>query len=441
MAARRSGLRREVGLFQLVTYGVGNIIGAGIYVLVGGAAGLAGGAVWLAFLIAAGIALFTGLSYSELASMYPKAASEYVYVGKAYGNRMLSFLAEWIMLITEVVAAAAVALGFAGYFQSLFVFPVPILAAFLLIALTIVVIIGIKESIGLNTVLSLIAVLGLVVVIIAGVTKIGSVHVNYVAPPFGISGVFGAIILVFFAYIGFDNISNLSEETKNPQKTIPRGLLISLAISTVFYIAVSLAAVNLVPWQQLAGSSAPLALAVSKAFGANAYFALTVAGLVTTLNTTLVLLIVGSRIIYGMASEGALPRFLGRVGRRGTPYVASVAALLVSLAFVSLGNVDSVARITSFGSLIVFAMVNISLLHLRRAVPRMKRPFKAPFNVGWISVTALLGVVSCLALLTQFGLESVLLGLAFPLSGFAAYFLINRNLDMEVDSGLHQKHE
>ncbi len=441
MAKGFGRLRREVGLFQLVTYGVGNIIGAGIYVLVGGASGLAGGAVWLAFLVAAGIALFTGLSYSELSSMYPKAASEYIYVGRAYGSRLLSFLSEWMMLITEVVAAAAVALGFAGYFQSLFIIPMPILAALLLAGLTLISIIGIKESIGLNTILSLVAIAGLLVVVAAGITKAGSSTTNLTYSPSGISGIFGAVILVFFAYIGFDNITNLSEETKNPEKTIPRGLLISLALSTVFYIAVSLAAVILVPWQQLSQSNAPLALAVSQAFGRNAYFMLTIAGLITTFNTALVLLIVGSRIIYGMAREGALPRVLGKVGRRGTPYIASIAALLIALLFIPLGKVDAVAKVTSFGSLLTFAIINMALLHLRRVAPHLERPFKVPLSIGWISITGLLGVISCLALLTQFDSVSIMLGLTLPVSGFIVYFLANRNEPLGVDKRLHQKHE
>ncbi len=118
LAKLEPSLRREAGLFQVVTYGVGNIIGAGIYVLVGEASGLAGGLIWLAFLVGAVVALFTGLSYAELASIYPKAASEYVYLGRAYGNHLLSFLTQWTMLITEIIAAAAVAIGFAGYFSA-----------------------------------------------------------------------------------------------------------------------------------------------------------------------------------------------------------------------------------------------------------------------------------------------------------------------------------
>ena len=437
----QKGLRREAGLFQVVAYGVGNIIGAGIYVLVGAASGLAGNEIWLAFLIGAVVALFTGLSYAELAAMYPKAASEYIYIGRAYGNRMLSFLAEWVMLVTEIVAAATVSMGFALYFQSVFQAPVLLVAAALLAFLTVVAILGIKQSLRVNMVLSIVAVIGLAIVILAGSHRFGSV--NYLqGAGTGITGVVGAAILVFFAYIGFDNVANLSEETKDPGRTIPKGLMVSLAITTILYVLVGIAAVSLVPWQKLSTSDAPLALAASAALGSPAFDILTAAALLTTLNTTLVLLITGSRIIYGMAREGSLPGVLGTVSKKsGAPFVASIATLLVAFAFLSLGGIGLVARITSFGSLLTFAMVNLSLIHLRRVAPHLKRPFRAPLSIGWLSVNGLIGLVSCLALLTQFDVQSVALGLMLPISGIIIYVLLNRGNVLAVDRKLHEPHE
>ncbi len=436
----RLGLKREVGLFQLVAYGVGNIIGAGIYVLVGAASGLSGNEVWLAFLVGAVVALFTGLSYAELSAMYPKAASEYVYLGRAYGSRLLSFMTEWIMLITEIVAAATVSIGFALYFQSIYSFPVIPLAAMLLAAITFIVVLGIKQSLRVNTVLSIVAIIGLLVVIFAGVPKFGSI--NYTVAPMGISGVFAAAILVFFAYIGFDNVANLSEETKNPERTIPKGLIIAVAITTVLYVLVGIAAVSLVPWQSLSKSNAPLALAASAALGPGAFGVLTVAALLTTFNTVLVLLIVASRIIYGMAREGALPKVLGKIGKTSrAPYVASMVVLVVALAFLSLGGIGIVAKITSFGSLLTFALVNLALLHLRRVAPNLKRPFRAPVSIGWLSVTGLVGLVSCLVLLTRFDTLSVALGLVLPFSGIVIYLSINRKRSFAIDRKLHEPHE
>jgi basic amino acid/polyamine antiporter, APA family len=435
-----SYLKRELGLFQVVMYGVGNIIGAGIYVLIGGAAGLAGNLAWLAFVVGALVALFTGLSYAELASMYPKAASEYVYVGRAYGNRLLSFLTQWTMLVTEIVAAATVSLGFAGYLSAAFNVPIVPTAVALLVVLTLVVIGGVRESFRLNTTLSVIAIVGLLIVIVAAVGRFGSVP--YIWSPNGSAGVLGAVILVFFAYIGFDNIANIAEDTRRPETTIPRALLIAVGISTALYVLVGLAAVSLVPWNQLASSEAPLALAVSTVFGQSAFEVLTIIALSTTLNTVLVLLMVGSRIIYGMAREGALPKALGKVGRKTrTPYVASGLVLFVALAFIPLGGVGIIARITSFGSLTTFALVNLALLHLRRVAPSLARPFRIPVNVGWISVTGLLGLISCLALLSQFDLFSVGFGLLLPVSGAALYLSFSSRTAMKLDLALHQEHE
>lgn len=433
-------LKREAGLLQLVFYGVGNIIGAGIYVLAGSASGIAGSAVWLAFLAGAIIALFTGLSYAELAAMYPKDASEYTYLGKAYGNRFLSFITQWIMLLTEIVAAAAVSLGFAQYFQSILVIPAWIVAVALLTILTIVSIIGVKHALRFNTIFSIIAILGLIVVIAAGVPKLGSV--DYSFSPTGFSGIMGAAVLVFFAYIGFDNIANLSEETKDPQRTLPRGLIIAVAISTILYVLVGIAAVSLVPYQQLSTSNAPLALAASSTLGPAAYDVLLIAALLTTTNTVLVLLIVGSRIIYGMGREGALPKILGHVNSKThTPIVASMLVLFVAFLFLPIGSVGGVAKVTSFGSLLTFILVNFSLLHLRRTAPHAKRPFKAPLNVRWVSITALLGAISSFALLTQFDITSAMLGFVLPISGIVLYIVLNRGGILDVDARLHQRHE
>lgn len=440
-ADQPAALSREAGLFRVVSYGVGNIIGAGIYVLVGDASGLAGGAVWLAFLLGAIVALFTGLSYAELAALYPKAASEYIFLGRAYGNRALSFLTQWMMLITEIVAAAAVALGFAGYLSTVVQVPLIPTAASLLAVLTIVASTGIKQSLKLNTILSLVAVSGLIVVVGLGLGKFGTT--SYVASPSGIPGIIAATVLVFFAYIGFDNISNLSEETKQPEKTIPKALLISLAISTALYVLVGIASVSLVPWPRLASSEAPLALAVSTVLGHSGSDLLTIAALLTTLNTVLVLLLVSSRIIYGLGREGALPSPLGWVSKKThAPIVASLLTLMIALVVLPLGQIGTIAKVTSFGSLLTFVLVNLALLHLRRVAPHLSRPFKAPISFRWVSVSGLLGLVSCLALLTQFDWLSAGVGICLPLSGMIIDVLMRGKREVTtLDTGLHQPHE
>ncbi len=432
-------LRREAGLFQLVAYGMGNIIGAGIYVLAGVAAGFAGNAIWFSFAIGAFVALFTGLSYAELGAMYPKSASEYTYIGKAYGNRLLSFTMEWTMLLTEIVAASTVSLGFARYFHSVIGLPIMLVAPALLILLTTIAIRGIKGSLKINTVLSVVAVLGLIIVVLAGVGRFGSVDYTY--SPDGFHGIVAASILVFFAFIGFDNITNLAEETKNPEKLIPKGLLISLLLSTLLYVLVGIAAVSLLPWNQLSMSTAPLAAAASVTIGSGAFLVLVIFALLTTFNTSLVLLIVGSRIVFGMSRAGALPKILGKLNKERAPYAASIFILAIALAFLSIGSISTIAEVTSFGSLIVFTLVNLSLLHLRRVAPNVKRPFKVPLNIGKISVTGVIGVLTCLLLLTQFDPFSAALGLALPVSGIMVYMIMDKKGALRVDTKLHEPHQ
>jgi basic amino acid/polyamine antiporter, APA family len=437
---KHTRLKREASLLQVITYGVGNIIGAGIYVLVGVAAGLSGNAIGLSFLTGAFVAFFTCLSYAELSAMYPRAASEYLYLGRAYGNRAFSFMTEWMMIVAEAVAVATVSLGFAQYFQTLFAFPVELIAVALLLSLTLISIAGIRVSLKLNGVLSVVAILGLLVVIAAGIGKIGTV--DYFSSPTGMSGVFAASALVFFAYLGFDNIANLAEETKNPKKTLPKGLMIAMGIATLLYILVGLSAVSLVPWQELSTSEAPLALVVSKSFGPLAYYALTIIALLTTFNTALVLLIAGSRAIYGMARERALPKFLEKVDSRTcAPVFASVVFLFITLLFLPIGNIGTIAEIASAGSLTVFALVNLSVLHLRRTAPHLKRPFRAPLNISWFSITALLGFFSCIGLLSRFNTDSLLLGLTLPISGIILHLIFKRGRILEVDGELMEKHE
>ncbi|MBI3743582.1 MAG: amino acid permease, partial [Chloroflexi bacterium] len=317
--------------------------------------------------------------------------------------------------------------------------PVIPIAASVLVGLTAIAMLGIKGSLRVNGVLSLVAIAGLLFVIIFGVHRIGVA--DYTSSPHGLSGIFGATALVFFAFIGFDNVANLSEETKQPERTIPRGLLIALAITTLLYVLIGLVAVSVVPWQELSSSKAPLALVASKSLGHVAFDIVAITAMLTTLNTVLVQLLVSSRIIYGMGQAQALPGGFGRVSRRtSAPVLASGAAMLAALAFLSLGSVDVVAKVTSFGSLLTFAAVNLALLHLRRVAPHASRPFRVPLTIGWVSVPALLGLLSCLAMLTRFDWFSATLGLSLSLSGWLFYTVYSRHHSTEASS-FHETHE
>ncbi|MFQ6056002.1 MAG: APC family permease, partial [Methanosarcinales archaeon] len=300
-------LKKALGLFEVTIYGVGIILGAGIYALIGEAAAVAGNALWIAFFVGAVIAAFTGLSYAELGTMYPKEAAEYVYSKKAFNSNLLSFLVGWLIIFVEIVAAATVALGFGGYFYSLTGFS-PILSAIILIGiLSFLNFWGIKESARFNVIFTLIEAAGLILIIVLGLNYFGSV--NYFEAPQGFSGILMAAILVFFAYIGFEDMVNVAEETRKPRKVIPKALIISLIITTLVYMLVSIASVSVIPWNELGASSAPLAAVSEKAWTGSSSL-LSIIALFATGNTVLILLIVTSRMIYGMADKKSLPKYL-----------------------------------------------------------------------------------------------------------------------------------
>ena len=226
-------LQRHLGLFHTTIYGVGLILGAGIYALIGSAAGETGNSLWISFILAAVSAVFTGLSYAELSSMYPKAAAEYSYVKNAFGNNFVAFVVGWLTLFVAIISASAIALGFGGYFTELFGVPIVVAAALIIVGLSFLNFFGIRESSSLNILFTMIEAAGLALVIWLGLSISGDVKVDYFDMPFGFSGIFSAFTLVFFAYIGFENIANIAEEIKNPKKVLPRAIILSISITAI----------------------------------------------------------------------------------------------------------------------------------------------------------------------------------------------------------------
>jgi len=412
-------LKRTLGLFETTFYGIGVILGAGIYALIGKAAGLAGNAVWAAFAIGAFISAFTGLSYAELSSMFPKAGGEYVYTEKAF-NKRLAFLVGWLIIIGGVVAAATVSLGFAGYFTAIFHTPLIPIAIILIVLMSLLNFWGIEESAIANIIGTVIELTGLALIIAFGLRHLGSV--NYLElPSIGFSGILSATALIFFAFLGFEDIARLSEETKNPTKTIPRALLLSIIVSTAIYISVAIAAISVVGWQALSQSSAPLALVAQAAFGPKAFFALSVIALFATFNTVLVTLIATSRMLYGMAESHGLPKIIGEVHKKfQTPWVAVAITGIASAVFALLGKIEVVASLTDFALFTTFALVNLSLLWLRYKQPKAKRPFKT-----WAPLAAL-GAISSFAMLIYLEKFVILGGVLMIISGFFLYELIQK---------------
>ena len=253
----RFKLKREMTLFTATLYGIGIILGAGIYALIGEGAGIAGNALWVSFILAAVIASLTGMSYAELSSMYPKEAAEYNYARKAFNKRLLPFVVGWVLIVAGIVSAATVALGFAGYFSHIFGGKQILIAAALIALLSLINYRGIKESVRFNVISSIIEVAGLVIIAAIGLMFVGSSSVDFFDFSFGMNGIIAATALIFFAYIGFEGVANIAEETKNAKSVVPKALLLSLAISTVLYILVAVASVGMLGWERLFSAQGP----------------------------------------------------------------------------------------------------------------------------------------------------------------------------------------
>ncbi|KAF5078026.1 putative amino acid permease YhdG [anaerobic digester metagenome] len=401
-------LRRELGLPAVTLSGIGIILGAGIYALLGEAAGMAGNAVWLTFAVAAAIAAFSALGYAELSSMFPRASAEFEYVRNAFG-RGLAFVVGWLIIFSGILGAATVSLGFAGYFSDLVGFPPLPSAILLLLVLAGILFYGIKETARAAIAMTLVEVGGIVMVILIGLPHLG--RVDYFEMPLGVPGLLQASALVFFAYMGFEEMVKLSEETRDPERTIPIALMIALAVSVLLYILVSLAAVSVVGWEQLAASRAPFAEVASVALGPAAFTVISVIALFATANTALLMMMASSRITYGMASSFSLPSILARVHpRTRTPWTAIVAVLLASIAFLFAGEIDFVANVTNFTLFVTFIVINAAVILLRYRAPEVARPFRIPGSIGRFPVIPAVGIVSTLLLLAQLELLVLLIG-------------------------------
>ncbi len=417
------GLRRVLGLVEVVASGVGIIIGAGIYVLLGEATARAGAGVWMSFGGAALLCALTGLSYCELGSMYPRAGAEYEYTRHAF-SETVAFLVGWTMAVGLVVAAAAIATGFAHYVRYFLDVPVQAAAIALLLGELALAVGGIARSARVTLLLSGLQVVALLGVVVVGVPHLGSVDLVGRATP---SGVLSGAALVFFAFIGFDEVTTLAEETVDPTRVIPRALLIALGISAALYMAVSIAAVSVIGPHALAASSRPLADVVAHVLGGRAETAVAVVALLATINTSLLALTAGSRVVYGMASNKAAPRFMARISlRSGAPTGALAAMALLAIGFAAFGNLTLVASVTDFAVYVVFLAVNATVLLLRWRQPEVPRPFRVPGAIGWVPVIPILATVATLVMIPHLSTEALSLGVGLVLLGGVARWIFRR---------------
>ncbi len=425
-----SELKRHMGLFQLTMYGVGLTLGAGIYVLIGEAAGFTGNSMWISFGLGAIVAIFAGLSYAELTTLFPRAAAEYVFVKNAFKSEFIGFLVGWLTVITSMIVGATVALGFGGYFAQFLDIPITISAILLLGLLSFVSFIGIKQSAWTNTIFALITIAGLGIIIFLGFTIEVSEPVDYFDTPNGITGIILAFILIFFAFIGFEDMANVAEEVKRPKRTLPRAIILSIIITAGIYILVSLSSVRVLNWEELGQSSAPLADIATRGLGLEGGIIMTAIALFATASTVLITMIAGARILYGMARSNSLPIIFGKIhSKTGTPWIAVIGIFVTSATFALVGDIVIVANIVVFAVVITFAMVNLSVILLRYVKPDEERPFRVPLNIGKFPILPLFGFVVTIYMAIQFELEVILVGIGIIGTGCIFYLLYNKRRD------------
>ncbi|MBN1896682.1 MAG: amino acid permease [Candidatus Aenigmarchaeota archaeon] len=440
MAKQEPTLEKSLGLFEMTMYGVGIILGAGIYALLGEGAGIAGNAVWLSFVIAAIVSAFTGLSYCELNSMMPKDAAEYTYTKRAF-NRKVAFVVGWVLVLALVVSASAVSLGFAGYFQKIITAaPVIPVAVGIIAIFSILNFWGIEESSNFNVVATLIEAGGLIFIIALGFMFFDAT-VDFAFSPAGLTGIMSGAALMFFAFIGFQDIANMSEETKDPRNVVPKAMLLSLGISTILYILVAVAAIGIVGWEALSQSNAPLSLIVDHALGPGAAFWMSIVALFSTGNTILICLIVSSRMMYGISRDGSMPEFLSKVHKRTrTPYVAILATMFASMAFLFAGDLAFIANVTTTSIFVAFVFVNLSVIVLRYREPHEKRPFRIPLSIGKVPLTAMLGLIVSLLMLFFVDVNILIFETLLIFAGVIIYNVFKRTkVDVKVNVDIDVK--
>lgn len=389
----KSGLRRCLGLGPLAACGTGAMLGAAAYAAVGPAAAAAGSSLWLAYAIAAAVALIAGLSYAELSTMAPDSAAEVAWMRAAWpqlrGARVAAGAALWV---AGAATAAIVADAFGGYLAMWLPVPRPAAAIALLCTGTALVVLGARSVARVVSVFALAQVLGLL-----GIVMLGCNTGHFGAPLFEAphAGVFAGAALVFFPFLGFTEIANLASEARDPSRNLPAAIFVSFLASTLLFVLAALALVALADPDVL--GRAPLALAVAERSPSAATW-LGGFALVATANAAIVALLAGGRMLWGMGRGGEAPAVCGQVWGRGTPRVAILATLVAAVALVPFAGTGFVAAVASLGALLAFVVVNGAVVALRVQDPRRRRAFAVPGCLGNVPVLPLIGATAALAL-------------------------------------------
>ena len=433
--AEGTRLRRSVGALDLTALGIGAIIGTGIFVIVGEAIGESGPALVISFLLAGITCVFSALSYAELASAIPVSGSAYTYAYATMGE-LLAWIIGWDLILEYGVSVAAVAVGWGAYLtelldslfgvtlsESITLPPgdggdVNVPAVFLVLAVTAVLIAGVRQSARSNTVMVITKIAVLLFFIAVALSAFDGGNFSDFAPN-GFSGIESAAALIFFAYIGFDAVSTASEETKRPGRDLPIAIVGSLAIATVIYILVAVAAVGALPADQLAGEDAPLAIALSEGAGIGWGADIVSFGALVAITSVVLTMLYGqTRVAFSMSRDGLMPERLATVWERTrTPVVLTVIFAVPIMLIAAFVPLTEIAELVNIGTLFAFLIVNIAVIWLRRTKPDMERRFRVPF----VPVFPLIGAALCVYLMTKLPFETWLRFIVWLALGLVIY--------------------
>jgi APA family basic amino acid/polyamine antiporter len=371
MTTQAPKLRRALNAPLLTLYGLGVTVGAGIYVLVGATAAQAGPFAPVAFLLAAVVVAFTAFSYAELSTRYPISAGEAAYVEAGFGWNWLTTVVGLSVAASGIISAAAVSIGAASYLQPLTGVAAPILTVAVVAVMALVAIWGIAQSVMIAGIITIIEVggLGLVIFWGFGMADPAGVAVSQMVPPLEgghWAGIGAASVLAFFAFVGFEDMANVAEEVKDPTRTMPRAIIWTLVLATVIYIATTAAVLMVVPMGTLTTSTAPLALVFNDA-PAQVRQGFGLIAVVATVNGVLIQMIMASRVLYGLADRGHLPAIFAKVSQRTqTPVIATLVIAAIIMLLTQSLPIEALATRTSQIVLMVFVLVNVALIRVKR---------------------------------------------------------------------------
>ncbi len=378
-------LDRRISFGLLTLYGLGTMVGGGFYALIGKVAAAAGPGTTSAFVLSAGLAALSALSFGELSARFPSSAGESRYVLEAWGSRKLSAMVGWLVILTGVVSAATLSTAFGTFLIDLLPIPIPVGTAFVVLLLGAVACQGIGESVALAVGITVIEVGGLLYVVAVGwptLLEPGAISIDLVpSDPTAILGVLSGAFLAFYAYVGFEDMVNLAEEVEDVEHNMPRAILLALVITTLLYIVVSLIAIASLQPQVLVEARTPLAKLVG-AEGSTAAVLVTIVSMLAGVNGALMQIVMASRVAYGMAAQQLAPAWLGVINpRTRTPVQSTLAACAVVLVLALLVPLVSLAKLTSAILLTMFALVDASLVVIKRRGPPPAGGFTVPIWV------------------------------------------------------------